>query len=99
MTVKKGDKVILYTFFGKSVEVVEKITPKGYIRVNGMLFNADGTQRTSDVWQRNSITEYSQELADEISKESTIRKALKLAHDVSILSYEQAVEIIKILKG
>ena len=45
---KVGDKVLLTSYSGRKISVVEKITPKGFIKVDGMLFYHNGKERTSN---------------------------------------------------
>ena len=96
---KKGDKVIVCYFSilesDKKVAVVERITPTGLIRVDGRLYRPDtGTCRSNDHF---SLEIYSEEKGIRIMQENTVSNTLAKLHQLGQLSYEQAVQIDKIL--
>lgn len=97
---KKGDKVIVcyFSLFGpkdEKVAVVERITPTGLIRVDGRLYRPNtGTCRNNDNY---SLTAYSEEKGIRIMQENTVSDMLAKLHQLEQLSYEQAVQIDKIL--
>lgn len=94
---KVGDKVILTTQFKEPrVVEVEKITPKGFVKVEGMLFNENGCQRSSS-WYTSYIWEYTEEKEEELRKKAVVRQARDLMNHCSCLDYEKAVKIIDIL--
>ena len=96
---KVGDKVIITTQFKEPrIAEVEKITPKGFVKVDGMLFNENGSQRTSS-WYTSRITECTEEREEALRQKAVIRNARDLMRHCSCLSYEQAVKIIEILGG
>lgn len=99
LDVKVGDTVIVYSTWGKSIRKVECITPKGFIKVNGILYYEDGTQRGGDSWSRTSIKKATYEEITEINKNAYITKALKKMRECRDLTYEQAVGIMKILNS
>lgn len=100
LNVKAGDKVI-YTsrFGGDKVAVVEKITPKGFIKVNGTLFTEYGINKGSDVWSRSYIRQATPELIQQVEQINFRNYVLNNLHSLKNITYEQAVEINKILKG
>lgn len=96
---KKGDKVIVCYFSilesDKKVAVVERITPTGLIRIDGRLYRPDtGTCRSNDHF---SLEIYSEEKGIRIMQENTVSNTLAKLHQLEQLSYEQAVQIDKIL--
>ena len=94
---KVGDKVILTAQFKEPrIAEVEEITPKGFVKVYGMLFNKNGSQRTSS-WYTSHITECTEEREEELRQRAVIGNARDLMSRCSFLSYEQAVKIIEIL--
>lgn len=94
---KRGDYVFLHSMFGTSLRKVEKITPAGNVKVNGMLFNQYGVERKADKWRKCTISEVTPETFSEFRKRMTINKALKLMQETKEINFEQAEEIIKIL--
>lgn len=81
---KVGDEVVLSHRSYLTLKTVDYITPVGNIKVNGMIFNKDGTQRTSDIWGACSILEATPELKKEI-------------YETKLISYTKQ-ELKKILK-
>lgn len=100
MDLKAGDKVLISAQYSKSIGVVEKITPAGNIRLkNGELYSPDGNLKTKDIWNVPYIRPLTPEMEEEIQKDSVKAKALRIMHKTTSLTYEQAVEVLKILKG
>lgn len=99
LNVKAGDKVI-YTsrFGGDKVTVVEKITPKGFIKVNGILFTKDGVERGGDMWNRSRIKQATPELIQQVEQINFRKYVLNKLHSLQNIEYGQAVEINKILE-
>lgn len=102
---KAGDKVLqFYSAWSgcrKSVEVVEKITPSGLIKVDGLLFYKNGLVRGGS---NTRIERWTQEAEDEVNRmalESASRTECIIAFNKrkSKLTYEQSIAILKILKG
>lgn len=102
---KAGDKVIqIYrNWYGtnESVRTVEKITPSGLIKVGGVLYYKNGLRRGQ---YGSEIKRYSKEEEDRINLEALERKTKDACKNVfdkcrNNLTYEQAVAILKILKG
>lgn len=94
---KVGDIVFVTGRFGRSLHQVEKITPKGFIKVAGTLYTKDGYQRGSDGWTFTSIHPASAEEIEQFKKEKFIAAVVRKLHSVSELQYEQAVEINNLL--
>lgn len=100
MDVKVGDEVLVEGRWSKSILTVEKITPKGNIRVsNGALYDIYGSEKTSDVWNSTNITPLTPELKEQLYKEKIIKNTLKVLHDMKTLTYDQAMRIMEILNG
>ena len=96
---KLGDKVILSNpWYRESIEIIEKITPKGSIRVKGMLFDERGYQKGGDTWSRYSIKIADDESIRKITEEKYIISVIKKMHDCKGLSYDKAVKINNILE-
>ena len=53
---KVDDYVILRTNIDVSLRKIQAITPKGFIKVSGRLFNQSGIERTSDIWNVSYIS-------------------------------------------
>ena len=94
---KAGDKVFVWYTGSCQLDVVEKITPKGFIKVNGSLFTKDGLERGGSVWYHASIEPATEEKIAEYNRERFIRATIKRMREISKISYEQAVQINEIL--
>lgn len=94
---KVGDRVFVYYAHGATLSEVEKITPAGNIKVNGVMFNKYGQQRGGDVWYGASIAKASEEDITKFKRNVFIKKTLKELHLLKEISYEQAVKIHDIL--
>ena len=96
---KAGDKVIVTTNLkGERISTVQGITPKGFIRVDGMLFYTNGSQRTNS-WYFSHIEEYTEEKAEQMRQKLVISNALSKMrnYNSNYLDYEMAVKILEIL--
>lgn len=94
---KVGDTVFVSGNWGCSLHKVEKITPKGFIKVNGALYTKDGYERGGDSWSFTTISPASPDEIEEYNKERFIRDVLKELRSVKKLSYAQAVAVNSIL--
>ena len=94
---KVGDSVFVCGRFGRSLNQLEKITPKGFIKVAGTLYTKEGFQRGSDGWDFTSIHPASAEEIEEFRKLKFVADVIKKLRFVSELQYEQAVAINRIL--
>lgn len=102
MEVKKGDKVFVYSRYGRLLSEVSDITPKGFVRINGLLFNPQtGKQRTSDRWSYASFSVASPEEIEQYNRDNFILKVKKMLKDDKFISnnitYDKAVAIYNIL--
>ena len=94
---KVGDFVFVSCRLGRSLKKVEKITPKGYIKVGGILFNKDGLERGGDIWNKYSISEATPEKIKSFQEKLIINKAIKIMRAKSEITLEQAYKIIELL--
>jgi hypothetical protein len=94
---KVGDLVFVSCRLGKSLEKVEKITPKGYIKVGATLFNKDGSERGGDIWNKYHISEATPERVKMFQERKTINRALQIMRSKSEITLEQAHKIIELL--
>lgn len=94
---KVGDNVFVSGRLGRSLCQVEKITPKGFIKVAGSLYTKEGFVRGSDGWNFTSICPASDEEIKEFRKEKFVHDVIKKLRSVTELQYEQAVAINRIL--
>lgn len=95
---KAGDKVFVHWRMGRMLRIVEKITPKGYIKVGGSLYNTDGSERNSDVWSKCYLSEATPEKIKSFEETLTIKKAIKLMTATKEITLEQANKIIELLE-
>lgn len=94
LNVKVGDIVIFTNSVGiDSVAIVEKITPKGFIKVNGILFTENGIECGCYIRQATP------ELIQQTKQMNFRRYVLNKLHLLKNITYEQSVEINKILEG
>lgn len=95
---KVGDKVIICGRFNdESVGVIEKITPKGYLKVGGCLYYKNGSERSTG-WNTSHIKLATDEEIEKIEKRSFCRKVLNKLHALKDISYEQAILIENIFE-
>ena len=92
---KAGDKVIYCTWgnfrrYEEYVATVEKITPSGFIKVHGILFNTNGEPRGD--W-RCRLKQATPEKIKEIQETKYILETLNIMHSCEALTYEQAKAI------
>jgi hypothetical protein len=71
---KAGDQVFMSQGDDYIVKTVEKITPKGFIKVDGRLFNQDGIERCSGYHWKKILP-----INDE-----TMEKVRRVKHDLAI---------------
>ena len=93
---KVGDYVFVSWRMGTSLRKVEAITPKGNIKVNGMIFNKNGSERGGDVWSKCYLNEATPEEIKSFREELTIKKAIKLMREIKTINIEQANKIIEL---
>jgi hypothetical protein len=96
---KVGDKVIICRHLGdEEVGVIEKITPKGYLKVGGCLYYTNGVERATG-WYTSSIKLATDEEIEKLEKRKFRRKVLNKLHALKDISYEQAILIENILEN
>lgn len=97
--VKVGDLVFVY--YNRTIHLapIQKITPKGFIRVDGTLYDEYGSQKGGDAWYRSFIRVPSPEEIEEYNKRKFIAQVIgklqKLKTDD--VDYETAVSINDLL--
>lgn len=98
---KEGDLVIVETRLSSRIAKVEKITPSGLIKVNGVLYNKNGLMRGGDSWNIPILREATDEVVQQVRETQLIAKAKALMHSekAANINGEQAKAIIKILEG
>ena len=97
---KAGDLVFVTNRHGTSLRQVEKITPKGFVKVGNSLFNPEtGVERGTDPWCVTHIKQATAEAVESFKRNALISSTLKVMQGLrrSDITYEQAVEIRKIL--
>ena len=99
---KEGDKVVIYSwgfsYNSYKEEVVQKITPKGFIKVNDILFKPDsGYSRSGGSCLLNPNDNDTKEKLENYKKSIFIRSVLNKTWNVRDLTYEQAIKIYEIL--
>lgn len=85
---KVGDNVFVNRRGGCSLRRVEKITPAGNIKVNGLLFNANGQERGGDVWSKSFLSEATPEEIKSFRERLTIQKAIELMQETKTITLE-----------
>lgn len=91
-----GQRVFVISRNYKSVETVNAITPKGFIKVDGELYKPNGYKRTSDSWDTTRIEPATDEAIEEFKKEIFVAIVMKKLKDITNITYEQAEELNKI---
>lgn len=109
LKVKAGDAVLYYngSFYKNDLPIitkVKKVTPTGRIRVEyspSKQFDKYGWEIGSNTWRRTNIEVPTAEKLQEVKKRIFIRKTIRQMQscEESNISYEQAVAIMKVLKG
>lgn len=95
---KPGDKVFILGRHLLELDEVEKITPSGLIRVDGVLYRKDGSQRGGvDPWYRTFIKPASTEEIEQFQKEQFVSAVIRKLQSIKSLSYEQAVAVHNLL--
>ena len=100
---KEGDRVVVYSWgwanSSYKESVVEKITPKGFIKVNGSLFNPNDGYRRGDggACLQNPNDNEVMERVKKYQEDSFIRTILVDMWETRKITYEQAIEIDRIL--
>lgn len=96
---KAGDYVIFvnnnYFRHAESIAIVEKITPKGFIKVNDTLFKVDGSSRCDSNY---CIELATAERVKNIQETNFIKKTINQLQHIERLTYPQAVDIDNLFK-
>lgn len=97
---KVGDEVIVSgRFCADRIGVIEKITPKGFIKVGNELYNyKNGNKRTSNIWDCGSIRVATPDITKKIKEQEFCRNVLRKLNKLTIIDYNKAVEINKIME-
>lgn len=101
MDVVVGEKVIITgKFVDAQVYVVEDITPMGFIKVNNILFNADGTQRGISRLNGLRIEKVTPEKIQEIEERLIINKAVRTCRNITTrdIDVTMANELLALLQ-
>jgi hypothetical protein len=94
---KAGDLVAVSGRSFTAIRKVEKITPSGLIKVNGVLFDKNGCKRGCDTWSRTYLIEATPELIEKTRRSNAISTAYNLMRNAKNITFEQAKKIIEIL--
>lgn len=94
---KVGDKVVINTRVNTLIGVVTEITKGGNIRVGNTLYKPDGYIRGGGSWSFNYITKATDKDIKKIAEGKVINKCLVRLRGLKNISYEQALQINKIL--
>ncbi len=97
---KVGDKVFVCYTGRTAVRAVEKITPTGLIKVDGILFNINGSARGGGAYCRTHIEIATPEKIEKIKQDVYIKKVMANLKELKTedVTFEQAEEINKIFK-
>ena len=99
MGLKAGDKVFVSYYTDKTLSVVESVTPKGFVKVKGILYDRNGIQRGGSEWHKSHIKPASEEDIQKYAQECFINRTIYMMHKTEKITYEQAVSINAILNG
>lgn len=95
---KVGDEVILSQRFNNDrVVKIEKITPKGFIKIGNYLFYPNGKERGGNRWYPCHISIATKEKTEIIKRKSFCRQTLNFLHELKEITYDQAVKIMEVL--
>lgn len=93
---KPGDEVFVRSPYGdKYLRTVEKITPTGLIKVGGCLYTKEGRQRGETF--AHGLSECTPEKKEEFMRDIFVSGVTRAIRNVKSITYEQAVEINKVL--
>lgn len=96
---KAGDEVVVCGRYHYTRQLVEKITPKGFIKVNGVLYNPDsGNARGGDVYWAQSLLDINaprtqEHLIEQHKKGFVARTRKEVAEFCNQMTYGQAVKL------
>lgn len=92
---KAGDKVVINNYGHREIHFVEKITPSGMIKVNGSLYNKDGSKRGASYGF--GLSQCTPEIEKEIAEIRFIKNVIIKIKNVKALTFDQAAAINRIL--
>ncbi len=92
---KVGDSVFVVGIAYKSLETVQKVTPKGRIVVNNTLYT-DGAN-LSNAWNIRRLKEATESAVKLYKRERFVRNVFSKLRGTIAMTYKQAKEINKIL--
>lgn len=93
-----GDLVFVYYSHCTCIKAVQKITPSGLIKVNGLLFNVDGYLRGRDRYCTTHIEIATPDKIEDFKKRVYVKKTFTNLQNLTVedISFEQAQEINRI---
>lgn len=96
---KVGDWVFVWGRLTKSLCQIDKITPKGFIRVGETLYTKDGYERGGDIWHKSSISLAAPDEIEKFKKEVYVRKVIRKLEKLTSkdIDYETAVSLNNLL--
>ena len=99
LNLKAGDKVLMRNTWCIEIEVVDKITPTGLIKVDGHTFRPDGRERGGDSYHPWHIESLTPELEVEFYRKRFISKVANSASDYDFrhMSYDTAKALNELL--
>lgn len=92
---KAGDKVFVRSNSGKSLETVQRVTPKGRIVVNNVLYT--NGKNCSNMWSILSLEEATEEKVNKFVRTNFVRNIFKAVLEKKGMTYEQAKQINELL--
>ena len=96
---KVGDWVFVWGMHSKTLRRIDKITPKGFIRVGGSLYTKEGHERGGDIWSRKCISLAKPEEVEMFKKQVFVRKVIEKLSKLTSkdIDYETAVTLNNLL--
>lgn len=94
---KPGEQVMVVYRNGQVMRSVQKITPSGFIKVDGTLYNKDGSVRSSDPFDVRHLARVTDERYTEYIHELKVKKAIKILREFPVdrIDVRLAEKIIK----
>lgn len=96
---KVGDWVFIWGRHAKYLRKIEKITPKGFIRVGETLYTKDGHERGGDTWSKTSISLATPDEVEKYKKEVYVHKVVEKLGKLTSkdIDYETGVSLNNLL--
>lgn len=99
---KTGDSVVIcfWSWCGRSYRktTVQRITPKGFINVDGVLYRSDGYARSGGSCLMDAADPDVVEKLEKYEETLVIQSAIKKMHSCNSISYAKANKILEILE-